>query len=395
MERRTVTGPDPYFNPLDPGIIEDPYPAYARLRAQRPVHWHEGMGLWLVAGYRDCAAVTADHVRFASDYRRAGVAEDPNALSVQTLDPPAQPAVRRLLAAAVKSLDPARLEATARASASAVLASASASGVADFASDVAMPFALASAAAAFGIGPGMGEHLADVRRITDSFLPALRPELVRPGSDARLRLGRVLAAAYDAGAETGIINYVRGSPWPESIPRDLLINSLRVTFMSIVNSTGRFFCLGLRALLAHSSLRNFGAARSPVHAAHELVRFDTSFQVQERICVTDTTIGGIRIARGDRVALLYGSANRDETVFAEPDRLMLGRSPNPHLGFGRGTHSCLGSPIAISLSAALFETMAKHYPETALAGRVVMEDNPASRGVRSMPVRLTPHQSLT
>ena len=383
-----MTGPDPYFNPLDPGVIEDPYPAYARLRAQRPVYWHEGMGLWLISGYRDCAAVTADHVRFASDYRRAGVAEDPNALSLQTLDPPGQSAVRRLLVAAVKSLDPAQLDATARASASAVLADAGAKGAADFASDVAMPFALASAATAFGIDPGMGEHLGDVRKVTDSFTPALRPELVQPGSDARRRLSRVLAAAYDAGADTGIVGYLRGSTSPATIPRDLLINSLRVTLMSIVNSTGRFFSLGLRALLAHSSLRDFGEARSPGRAAHELVRFDTSFQVQERICVTAATIGGTRIAQGERVALLYGSANRDESVFAEPDRLMLGRSPNPHLGFGRGTHSCLGSPIAISLSAALFGTMAENYPRTELAGRVVMEENPASRGIRSMPVRL-------
>ncbi len=89
---------------------------------------------------------------------------------------------------------------------------------------------------------------------------------------------------------------MRASPLAAAVPRDLLISSLRVTLMSIVNSAGRFFGLGLNALLSHSSLRAFRDASSPARAIHELVRFDSSFQVQERICVTPTAVGGVPIA---------------------------------------------------------------------------------------------------
>ena len=95
---------------------------------------------------------------------------------------------------------------------------------------------------------------------------------------------------------------MRASPLAAAVPRDLLISSLRVTLMSIVNSAGRFFGLGLNALLSHSSLRAFRDASSPARAIHELVRFDSSFQVQERICVTPTAVGGVPIAAGEMEA---------------------------------------------------------------------------------------------
>jgi cytochrome P450 len=383
-----VTGRDPYFNPLDPDFLENPYPAYARLRAERPVYWHEGMGLWLVCGYRDCAALAADHARFAGDYRRAGLREDPDAVSVQTLDPPGQVAVRRLLVSAMRSIEPARIETIARADASKLLANAAARGTAEFVTEVATPFGLMAAAGAFGIDLDMGEHLTEVRQITDSMMTALRPELMRPGSEARRRLSQILAARLNEGADAGIVAHVRASPLSKAVPHDLLISSLRVTFMSIVNSAGRFFGLGLKALLSHSSLRGFRDAASPARAIHELVRFDTSVQVQERICVAPAKVGGVPIASGERVALIYGSANRDERVFPDAGQVILDRSPNPHLAFGRGTHSCLGSAVVISLSSVLLGMIAQDYPGTELVGRTEMDANPVSRGMRSMPIRL-------
>jgi cytochrome P450 len=68
--------------------------------------------------------------------------------------------------------------------------------------------------------------------------------------------------------------------------------------------------------------------------------------------------------------------------------VILHRSPNPHLGFGRGTHSCLGSAVVISLSTELLGAIARDYPKTELADRIQMEANPVSRGMVSMPVRL-------
>jgi cytochrome P450 len=395
--RQIITSRDPYFNPLDPDFLRDPYPAYALLRAQQPVYWHEGMGLWLVSRYHDVAAVSADHGRFASDYRRAGVAEEPDALSVQTLDPPGQLPVRRLLVAAARSTDLAALEAAARTDAASVLASAGTgvgaqgtarAGTVDFVADVAMPFSLMSAARVLGVSLDMAGHLGEVRQISDSTMPALRPDLVQPGADSRRRLSQAIAACYDAGEDTGMIGFARRSAASGDIPRDLLISSLRVTLMAIVNSTSRFLCLALQALLSHSSLEAFASVSAPALAAAELVRFDSSIQVQEKVCVEPVNVAGVPVRRGERVVVLYGSANRDETVFTEPDRLVLDRSPNPHLGFGRGAHSCLGAAVGIALCTAFLDTIARAYPDTELRGDPEMDANPTIRGMRSMPVRL-------
>jgi cytochrome P450 len=81
-------------------------------------------------------------------------------------------------------------------------------------------------------------------------------------------------------------------------------------------------------------------------AVEELLRFDTPLQLFRRTALADAEVGGVRVAAGERVALLFGSANRDPDAFEEPDRLDVSRSPNPHLGFGAGIHFCLGAPLA-------------------------------------------------
>jgi cytochrome P450 len=81
------------------------------------------------------------------------------------------------------------------------------------------------------------------------------------------------------------------------------------------------------------------------------------------IRVADTTIGEQAIAAGDRIALLYPSANRDEAVFDEPMRFDVTRKPNPHLGFGFGTHFCLGASLAKLETRVAIEAIVKRFPD--------------------------------
>jgi cytochrome P450 family 142 subfamily A polypeptide 1 len=95
-------------------------------------------------------------------------------------------------------------------------------------------------------------------------------------------------------------------------------------------------------------------------AVEELLRWITPLNNMFRTAVVDAEIGGVPISPGDRVALVYPSANRDESVFADPDDLDLDRDPNPHISFGFGTHFCLGAHVArLSLRVALEELAAR------------------------------------
>jgi cytochrome P450 len=134
------------------------------------------------------------------------------------------------------------------------------------------------------------------------------------------------------------------------------------------------------------------AGRSLVErGVEELIRFDSPLQLFERTAITDTRIGEVTIRAGEKIAALLGSANRDPAVFADPDRLDVGRSDNPHLGFGAGIHFCVGAPLArVELQTSL-RTLLCRFPRlrpatTDLAGLRRAEF--VIRGVSSLPVLL-------
>ena len=100
---------------------------------------------------------------------------------------------------------------------------------------------------------------------------------------------------------------------------------------------------------------------------------------------------GCQVKKGDRVAMFYPSANRDEAHFADPDRLDLGRKPNPHLAFGGGgMHFSLGANLARVEAAALLPEVLSRMTNMELAGPVERMPSTLINGIHSMPVRFTP-----
>jgi cytochrome P450 len=97
---------------------------------------------------------------------------------------------------------------------------------------------------------------------------------------------------------------------------------------------------------------------------------------------------GQTIEAGDSVLVLYASANRDPRQFERADELVIDRYPNRHLGFGRGTHFCLGAPLARLQGRILFESLLAVAPGYEVAGELEWKINPGFRGVKSLPVAL-------
>jgi cytochrome P450 len=121
-------------------------------------------------------------------------------------------------------------------------------------------------------------------------------------------------------------------------------------------------------------------------AIEELLRFDTPVQAMPRYATQATTLHGRTIEAGERVDMFWASANRDETVFDEPDTCRLDRHPNRHIAFGHGIHLCLGAPMArLELRVAL-EELLSHTESFEIDGTV--QRTPFHRaGVSALPVR--------
>jgi cytochrome P450 len=111
-------------------------------------------------------------------------------------------------------------------------------------------------------------------------------------------------------------------------------------------------------------------------------------QLTGRIVTQPVTIGGQAIPAGDWVLPLLGAANHDPAQFAEPDKLDLSRNPNPHLGFGRGIHFCLGAPLARLEGQIAIGALIRRFPRLSLAGEPVRREQITLRGLKSLPLSI-------
>ena len=126
-------------------------------------------------------------------------------------------------------------------------------------------------------------------------------------------------------------------------------------------------------------------------AVEEMLRYTSPVVHFRRTALEDTQIGERPIAAGDKVIMFYGSANRDEDVFADPDRFDVARDPNPHLAFGGGgPHLCLGLHIARIEAAAMLRELLTRLPDLRPAGPPEALASNFIAGVRTMPVAFTP-----
>lgn len=121
-------------------------------------------------------------------------------------------------------------------------------------------------------------------------------------------------------------------------------------------------------------------------ALEEFMRFDAPLHLFERTATADTEIGGVAIQEGQKIAALIGSANRDETVFSEPESMDLTRDPNPHIGFGAGIHFCLGAPLARLEMSVSLPALWERFPTMQLAGDAIRRPTFVLRGYESVAI---------
>ncbi|MEU1182325.1 cytochrome P450 [Streptomyces sp. NPDC005820] len=387
---------DPILQLARPSILRNPYSAYARLRENTPVFRHELLDSWVFTRHADCLAVLTDSARFASDWRRAGEDIPAPLLSVQTLDPPEHTAVRRLLLDGFRAQDRRALHERMDFEARDLLAVLARRPSFDFVGELAEPLALRFITAFLGVPvPDLAWFVPMSRTIVDGMDAGLWPQKHEPAVAARAEL-----AAYAGGwladpPKDGLLAYVAEHAADSGVDPAVLRNSLRAVLHAGYESASRLLGNAAAALLTTpGALAAFRGA--PVATAvDELIRYDAPVQADARVCVADTDLGGVTVRAGEAVTLFLGAANHDPLRFAHPTELRLDRAPNPHLGFGRGAHACLGASLAIRLAGSLFTALAGDHPEARAVAEPAHRRNLTLRGLDRFEVTLRGRAAAT
>ena len=404
------TAPDPVIDVNDPRLYDDPWEVYRWLRANDPVHRDEANALWVVSRHAEVSLVSRNAERYSA---AAGVRPRLAApLSIIAMDDPEHTRQRRLVSKGFTPRKVRDLGEHIRTLSRDITAEIASRGEIDFVGDFAVHVPLIVIAEMLGLDPAMRDRLyqwSDAMMGGDGHLdpdaPQVQAAAVAFGeyTDACLQLiaeRRVapqddiistLTGAFDEGQLAELSeDFGLGDQLDE--PELLMFLVLLVV---AGNETTRNAISG--GLLAFS---RFPEERARLladpglmeTAVDEIVRYVSPVLSFCRTATEEHDLCGRTLREGDKVLMLYQSANRDEAVFEDADRFRIDRSPNPHLGFGIGTHFCLGASLAKAEIGIVFEELFRRLPDI----RVPEESGP-TRGdsalvlsIDTLPAVFTP-----
>ncbi len=388
---------DAQFNPLHPDVLRDPYSAYRSLREEDAVLWHEQLRSWILTRYADCATVLTDSDTFAADFRRIGIPTPRPLLSLQTLDPPEQTSLRQFALSAVHAQDLRELEEDATTRAREELRNLASRDAFDFVQDFAEPFALRTISKLLGAEPPPKDETWDQQNeeLDRSMDSGLDPDTEEAGLRARERFSALVDTWLAARPTEGILGYVSRNQGRAGVSHQVLLNSVRAFWHAGFEVPSRFMCNSVLTILqdrrAADALRH---AESLDLGVEELARYVGPVHALSRACTRMVGLGAHVIEAGDVVVAMIAAANRDPEQFDRPDELVIDRYPNPHLGFGRGAHACLGFMIGKMEVRVVLSEILRSYPGIKLTGEPLPRATATLRGLKSLPVRLGAPVSL-
>lgn len=382
--------------------MADPYPAFAALREGAEVHRHDGLGLAVAVSHAACSAVLRDRSvgRVWTDATPPDAFEAFNLLHRNSLlesEPPRHTRLRRLISAAfarghTERLRP-RVQAIAAGMVDTLAAKIDGDGSADLLAELAGPLPIEVIGELLGVPPADRPLLQPwsnaIVKMYEYGLPPERAAAAERASAEFVDYLRTLARERAAHPGDDLVSdLVSVSDDGETLSEDELVGTAVLLLMAGHEATVNVIGNGVYALLRQrAEWDRLRADRTLVDTAvEELIRFDAPLQLFERTAAEDVTIAGHTVRRGEKIAALLGAAARDPKVFAEPDRLDVGRSPNPHLGFGGGIHYCVGAPLARVEIAAALEALADRLPTLRLAEEPRRRAEFVIRGWRTLRV---------
>ncbi|GAA1998220.1 cytochrome P450 [Nakamurella flavida] len=360
------------FDPTDPAVLADPYPVYARLRAAGPLVRDPGRDSFLLTRFADVNAALRDrrlgrayaHRYTDAEFGRESTAgswprwEESERWSLLNLEPPDHTRLRRLVTAvftarAVAALRP-QIERISADTLRAAIGRADAGGTFDLITDYAQPYSVTVICALLGVPPQDGPALLGwSHAIVKMYELALDPVQQRAAEQASADfidyVTDLIEQRRRVPADDLVSELVTVADGGDRLTPDEIIGTVIVLLNAGHEATVNTLGNGIRALLAHrDQWDDLVAGRvDPAVAVEELIRWDGPLQLFERWVLEDgVEYGGRTFAVGERIGMLFGSANRDPERFEDPDRFDIARGVSTHIGFGGGIHFCIGAPLA-------------------------------------------------
>jgi cholest-4-en-3-one 26-monooxygenase len=389
-----------------------PHEWFARLRREAPVYWHPdpnslGGGFWTVTRFDDSVKVNRDFEHFSS-YRAATLFHDfdeevlaQQRMMMLNMDPPMHTRYRRLVNKGFTPRMIRELEQKVVASADAIIDAVCETGSADFVEQISAELPLQVIADLMGV-PQEDRHL--VFDWSNRMIGSEDPEY-QVSAEAPTQASLELYAYADELCQKKRLDphedlfsvltqaEVEGDQLSQ-LELDLFFLLLAVAG----NETTRNLISGaMVAFFEHpDQWEKLLADRSLLPSAiEEMLRFVSPVMHFRRQATADVTIGDQKVSEGDKIIFWHVSANRDESVFENPDAFDVARSPNNHMAFGGGgPHFCLGANLARMEIRVMYDRLLERLPDIQLDGEVQRLRSNFINGVKHIPVAFTPSTPL-
>ncbi|MFB7241063.1 cytochrome P450 [Streptomyces populi] len=387
---------------LTPEARRDPYPFYARMRREDPVH-RSAQGIWYLTRYADVEAALGD-LRLSNDRDRmtrayTALGGDLKAFSRLTdrlgrvmtnTDPPDHARLRRLTNRAFTARRVEALRDGIQRIVDRLVDEAVAAGPAmDLIESVASPLPMSVVCELFGIPP---EDLPQVKAWFQRF-GRLGEDIDKSEAAIEQYEEYLARLVRDRRADPGddlISALVATQAQDDRLTDSELLATCFVLITAGDETTTHLVGNAVLALLRHpGQLARLREDPALVRTAvDELARYDTPTQAIVRVVAEDVEIGGRTLREGELAYLFLAATNRDPERFEDPDRLDLTRPGNRHLSFGNGPHFCLGGPLAKLQAEVAVGTLVRRFPHLRLADEAALEwrPNPLQRRLTALPL---------
>jgi cytochrome P450 len=392
-----------------PDVIADPYTYYGRLRDEDPVHWNEAYALWVITRHDDVTWMTRHNELFSSavfknDPKPAYPAIDESDLGLYEYvknyqadqfiqhDRPEHLDMRKIVHGyftpkAMESWRPFVVNAVKE-----LLDAAEEKGSMDVMRDLATPLPVLVIAQMMGVPAedrpyvrelaekllyiGRGEHdrmpiLTDgMKGMVEYVSPLVDERIARPGDD--------FISVLASGEKKGVFSR-----------HQVLVNT-SLLLLAGHETTINLICNGTLSFIQHPdqwALFKKDPAGRAKWATEECLRYDAPVKSIQRLASQDLEMRDKVMRKDDRIRWFISSANRDPSVFADPEKFDISRQPNPHVAFGNGVHHCLGATLARVEGQEIFKALAERFPDLeAATAELEYQPSVTFRSLKSLPV---------